>query len=299
MKIQRTTLALVLLALGLAGGIYIQQRTAADSPRSVRSEGAASLFDFEEEDVVRFTITHPGLTLSLEKQQLESTGDDVADLIAETAALGQPNWAITAPEQTPASDGAVAFLLNLLATGDRREEFQLSNSEGSESASGSPTSDSLASGSSETNLESRLAEFGLASPQAQVEVTLANGETHRLFLGSSNFDESGLYATTQIGDRASSSPIEIFLVDSSLAPALLRPLEEWRYTAELPEGELLDVEQSATGEAESAPEAEAAEAVETEFDPLSGELEQSGGEGQSDEADVLQDADSSQERQLE
>jgi len=220
MKIQRNTLILALAAFGLASSIYIQQQlTAPDASGEIRAEGSEPLFDFDEADVTQFTIRRPDLTLSLEKREAESAESKPA----ETAALGQPDWNLTAPEQIPASDGAVAFLLNLLATGDRRDSFSIPSS------------------------PERLAEFGLDQPTAQVDVTLADGTTRSLSLGDSNFDDSGLYAagdlpTSQASESQSSdsqSPesqsIEVFLVDSSLEPALLRPLEEWRYTAELPD----------------------------------------------------------------
>lgn len=217
MKIQRNTLILALVAFGLASGIYIQQRLAVtDSLGEVRVEGAEPLFDFDEADVVQFTINRPDLSLSLKKQGPASTGDAVADLDAEAAALGQPDWAITAPEQIPASDGAVAFLLNLLATGDRHESFTLAND-----------------GQPKGPTQQRLAEFGLDQPIAQVDLTLVDGTTHKLLLGNSNFDNSGIYAVQDVDP--SYEEIEIFWVNSSLGPAMLRPLEEWRYTAELPD----------------------------------------------------------------
>lgn len=228
MKIQRNTLILALVAFGLASGIYLQQRLVAPEAASeVRSEGGQPLFDFEEADVTQFTINRPDIQLSLERRETESTGDEVADLEAENAALGQPDWNLTAPEQMPASDAAVAFLLNLLATGDRRDSFTIPND-----------------GQPQGPTQQRLAEFGLDQPKAQVEVTLADGTTHELVLGNSNFDNSGTYAVQDMDP--SSEDIEVFLVDSSLEPALLRPLEEWRYTAELP-----DASEATAGEADS------------------------------------------------
>lgn len=234
MKIQRNTLVLALVALGLSSGIYLQQRlTAPESSRAVRTEGAEPLFDFAEADVVEFTITRPDLTLSLSQPTAASSGDDVADLLAETAAVGQPDWAITAPEQTPASDGAVAFLLNLLATGDCRDRFSIAQE-----------------GQSAAELQQRLGEFGLDQPKAQVDLTLGDGTTHQLLLGDDNFDGSGIYA---MGDRGQSpGKTEIFLVDSSLEPAMLRPLEEWRYTAELPDDSESTLEPPGDGEIDGA-----------------------------------------------
>lgn len=256
MKIQRNTLILALVAFGLASGIYIQQRLAApDAATEVRSEGAEPLFDFEEADVVQFTLSRPDLTLSLEKRPVELTGDKVADLEAEIASVGQPNWNLTAPEQIQASDGAVAFLLSLLATGDRRDSFTIPND-----------------GQSQGSTQKRLAEFGLDQPKAEVEVTLASGRTHQLVLGNSNFDNSGIYAVQDMDP--SSEEIEVFLVDSSLEPAMLRPLEEWRYTAERPD-EASEADAAGEVDAPAAQESDVVERV-----PPMVELEKEGNGGE-------------------
>ncbi len=250
MKIQRSTLILALVAFGLSSGIYLQQRLANNPVAEVREAGAEPLFAFDESEIAQFTIRRPDLTLSLEKRAPANSGDAVADLEAETAAAAQPDWSITAPEQTPASDGAVAFLLNLLATGDRRDSFSITND-----------------GQPQAETQQRLGEFGLDQPLAQVELTLADGSRHQLILGNSNFDSSGIYAVKDT--NASSDEIEIFLVNSSLEPAVLRPLEEWRYTAELPDEDSEEDADSAGSAVDPEKDASAA----TELDAAEGEVE--------------------------
>lgn len=263
MKIQRSTLILALVAFGLSSGIYIQQRLANNPEVEIRQAGAEPLFAFDEADITQFTIRRPDLTLSLEKRKPANSGDAVADLEADTAAAVQPDWSMTAPEQMPASDGAVAFLLNLLATGDRRDSFRITND-----------------GQPQAKTQQRLAEFGLDTPIAQVELTLADGTSHRLMLGDSNFDNSGIYAVKDAD--ASSDAIEIFLVNSSLEPAVLRPLEEWRYTAELPDeteaAEVVDPETSAPLELDALTGESELPVVELEPDAGNGEAEASANE---------------------
>lgn len=205
MKIQRSTFILVLLSLGLASGIYLQQRLTA-VPESgeaglVRPDGEA-LFGFQEADITQVTIQRPDLTLSLKKR--------------DAPVPGEPDWTITAPEQGPASDGAVAYLLNLLATGDRRDSFRLTND-------GQPQGDT----------QKRLSEFGLDQPMAQVEVTLVDGSRHQLILGDRNFDGSGLYGVADA--EPSSAELTVFWVTSDFETAVQRPLADWRYSAELPD----------------------------------------------------------------
>lgn len=219
MKIQRTNVILVLVALGLAGGIYWQQRWApggsdrAPNPTgagTTAAKGPKTLFPFQEQDVVRFTLRRPDLTLTLEKQPSSSPGE--------------PDWRILAPTQLPAneppgsngaSDGAVAYLLSLLATGEVSDRFAL-----------------------EGDREARLAEFGLDRPMAQLDLTLADGSSHKLILGAANFDRTSLYA---IRDGETRDPaVEIVVVDIDLEPAVQRPLAEWLARAELPEPQFSD-----------------------------------------------------------
>jgi hypothetical protein len=205
MKLQRSTLFLLMLALGLSSGIYLQQRFVAPQDAgeaAVVQQDREPLFSFEEAEITQVTIQRPDLTLSFKKR--------------DSPKAGEPDWEMTAPEKGPASDGAVAYLLNLLATGDRQDSFQLTQE-----------------GQPQGNPQQRLKEFGLDRPLAQVSVTLADDSSHQLILGNSNFDNSGLYGVAD-GDL-SRADVTVLLVTSDFEAAVQRPLAEWRYSAELPE----------------------------------------------------------------
>lgn len=111
MKLQRTTLALVMLALAMGGAVYLYETQA--KPRQEEAEATEkNIFDFEEKDVVYLTIEKDNQVLEFEK-----TGES-------------PNaWEMQQPEKIPASDAAVVFLLNLLAKDKYRSAFTINSQE--------------------------------------------------------------------------------------------------------------------------------------------------------------------------
>ena len=80
---------------------------------------------------------------------------------------GESTWLMKQPEEIQASDGAVAFLLNLIATETSQRTLEVAGD--------------------------RKTEFGFDRP-AIVNVILENGEEHVLVLGLANFDQSAFYA---------------------------------------------------------------------------------------------------------
>jgi hypothetical protein len=201
MRINRTPLILTGLALGLAGGIYLAE-TRLD-PIGQQQAQASDLFAFAEEDVQRFSLQRPDITLEL---VLAAPGS-------------RPAWQLVRPEKTPASDAAVAYLLNLLATVQTGDRFDL--------ADNGPSN-----GPPDGNVQQRLGEFGLDQPSATLDITLRDGQQHRLLLGQADFSGRYLYALRDPDPDAEAQ--SVLLVPIDLAPAVERPLPEWRYTAELP-----------------------------------------------------------------
>ena len=104
MKLQRTTVILVLLALGLAGFVYYFEFRR-PARQEVVEEKERQLFSFEENQVQSVTVKIEDSRLAFERQ-------------AET---DSSKWLMTQPESAPASDASLAFLLSKLvnATSDR------------------------------------------------------------------------------------------------------------------------------------------------------------------------------------
>lgn len=108
MKLQRTTLILLVLALGLGGFVYLYEIKGATQRQEAKAK-EQQIFSFEEEQVQSFTVKTKEQTLSFER------GDKSSKL----------KWLMKAPSQTPASDASVSYLMNLLVKGKSDRTIQV------------------------------------------------------------------------------------------------------------------------------------------------------------------------------
>ncbi|MBW4629431.1 MAG: DUF4340 domain-containing protein [Brasilonema octagenarum HA4186-MV1] len=99
MKLQRTTLILILLALGLGGFVYFHEIKNAPEPKEVKQQ--QKIFSFKEDDVQSLTVKTQNQTLNLER----------------TDKSEEPKWMMKSPEVAPASSAIVGYLMNLLVEG--------------------------------------------------------------------------------------------------------------------------------------------------------------------------------------
>ena len=231
MKFQRTPLMLVLIALGLGGVVYCSEFKQSPAPTPIQAT-AKPIFDFKEQDVRGVKIQSTRHTLAFEKgtqpisasrpaakdpkapkDQVGQEAKAAKDVKKSTpAALPSSFWQMTEPEKVPASDGQVAFLLNLLATGKSDRSF--------------------------TVPIARLAEFGLDQPTATITVQLSNQQTHQLLIGLPNFDRKSVYA--QIDPPATTPPattnqeMTVWLVPFDVYQAIDRPLSDWKLVPDRP-----------------------------------------------------------------
>jgi len=208
MKVQRTPLILLAIALLLGVSVYLYEVQGKPQREAAQAQ-TEQLFAFKEGDVRSLNVTTRTQTLSFAKTpaaRLSSPPKLNQTASKPDQATPQPSttplvWAMTAPEQTVANDASIAYLLNLMATGKRQQTLAV------------PTS--------------RKAEFGLDQPVAIVEVKLANQQTHRLLLGKPNFNRSALYAQAD----ASAQPnvdLSVVLVSTDFENAVNRPLADWK-----------------------------------------------------------------------
>lgn len=100
MKLQRTTLILLLLALGLGGFVYFYEIQGATQRQEAKAQ-KQKIFSFNEEQVQSFTVKNKNHTLKFELSNQS----------------GFPKWQMKQPSDTPASDASVSYLLNLLVSG--------------------------------------------------------------------------------------------------------------------------------------------------------------------------------------
>lgn len=104
MKLPKTTLILLLLALGLGSFVYFYEIRGATQRQEAKDNGG-ELFTFTEEQVKAFSIKNQTQTLKFE--QIDS------------------KWQMKEPSDTPASGASVAYLLNLLETGKSTRAFSV------------------------------------------------------------------------------------------------------------------------------------------------------------------------------
>jgi hypothetical protein len=151
-------------------------------------------------------------------------------------------WQMLEPEQQRASDASIAFLLNQMAAAESTRSITISANERSD--------------------------FGLDDPLATVDVTLDNQETHRLVLGSYDFNRSFLYALV---DPAAdeNADLQVFLVSPNFENAVIRPREDWKATEET------SPESSPTPSPDASPSSTESAAPEASPSPLSSEVEAS------------------------
>lgn len=115
MKLQRTTLILILLALGLGSFVYFYEIKDATQREEVQNK-KQQIFSFKEIDVQSLMIKTPTQTINLERTN-QSEG---------------VKWLIKSPEVAPASHAIVSYLMNLLVEGKSERTIPISTKEISE-----------------------------------------------------------------------------------------------------------------------------------------------------------------------
>ncbi len=100
MKLPRTTLILILLALGLGGFVYFYEIKGAPQREEVKDK-KQQIFSFAADDVQSLTVKTENYTLNLERNNN----------------AGDTKWLIKSPTVSPANDPIVSYLMDLLVKG--------------------------------------------------------------------------------------------------------------------------------------------------------------------------------------
>lgn len=238
MKIKRTTWFLVVLAVLLGGITAVVVQTQEPASQEAEEQNQQDIFAFSEEQVQSLS-----LQTQSDRFKFQREGD---------------GWQMVEPEQAPASEASIVFLLNLMTTGK------------SDRAISVPAAD--------------RAEFGLDEALATIEVTLDNQETHKLVLGGYDFNRSFIYALADPPDDENAE-MQVLLVSPNFENAVTRPYEEWKQTAAEPGSEgSASSEESASPSTESATPSEAAPGSEATASP-SPQTSESPTSGESEAAD--------------
>jgi hypothetical protein len=118
MKLQRTTLILILLALTLGGFVYFYEIRGA-SQREQTKQKQQQIFNFAADDIQSLTINKNNAIINVERNTTQP-----------------PKWLLKSPLSAPANDASVSYLTDLLVKGvqnrtittsaNQLEEFGLS-----------------------------------------------------------------------------------------------------------------------------------------------------------------------------
>ncbi|MTJ50532.1 DUF4340 domain-containing protein [Dolichospermum sp. UHCC 0259] len=100
MKLPKTTLILILLALGLGSFVYFHEIKGKSRQTEIKAQ-KQKIFDFSADDVQSLTIKFKETTLQLEKRNTTE----------------KPQWEIKSPISTLANDAIVSYLMDLLVKG--------------------------------------------------------------------------------------------------------------------------------------------------------------------------------------
>jgi hypothetical protein len=184
MKLQRTTLVLLVTAFLLGGVVYLSEISGRQNQEATKTT-KQPIFAFKEDDIQSVTI---------------DLGKEVLDFERISGQL--THWQMKQPKDAPASDAAVAFLLDLLAEGKSDHSFLIQ--------------------------ANQLKEFGLDKPMATVRVKLKNQQIHRLVLGKPDFNRSFLYAQADPATTQIPQALKVLLVPIDFEYAVNRPMSEWQ-----------------------------------------------------------------------
>lgn len=186
MKLQKTTWSLVAAAILLGGFVYFYE-IRGNSQREETLEEQDKIFSFQADEIQLLTVKTKRQTLQFERTK-------------------EPNkvWQIKQPEDIPANDVVVSFLINLIVYGKSDRVFTIP-------------------------LEQRR-DYGLDKPAAIIEIQLKNQQTHQLVLGNLDFKGEFIYA--QIDPPApTDKEIKVSLVSQDFLPAVNKQLEAWKARA--------------------------------------------------------------------
>jgi len=115
MKLPKTTLILILLALGLGGFVYLHEIKGKNQQTEIKIQNQ-KIFAFTADDVQSLTVKIKETTLQLERRNTSE----------------KPQWEIKSPISALANDAIVSYLMDLLVKGKSERTVLISSAELSE-----------------------------------------------------------------------------------------------------------------------------------------------------------------------
>jgi len=186
MKLKSTTIALLLTAVVCGVGVIWWTTSQNSSDELTEQQDLPQkLFQFDEDQVAALTVVTPKLTLVFERSQQSFPH----------------TWRMKKPQDKPADEAAISFLLNLLATTQSPRILSIE--------------------------ASRQKEFGFDQSPGSIQVMLKNKQSYDLVLGGQDPTESFIYAQVDSGIEPSDT-LQVVLVPTTFLNAINRPLTEWQ-----------------------------------------------------------------------
>ncbi|MGB3402799.1 MAG: DUF4340 domain-containing protein [Microcoleaceae cyanobacterium] len=194
MKLQRSTLILLLVALGLAGTVYIFEIRESEKQEQIAIQ-KEQIFTFSADDIQSLTVTVPSQTITIER-------------IEENNTRAASPWRLTSPLQTLANPASVNELITQLIK--------------------SQTDPTTNTGIRQLNISgSELSDYGLDNSEKTVEVKLKNNQTYRLSFGKLDFNQRSVYA--QIDPKIDTESTSILVIPKEILTTIEKPLEDWKF----------------------------------------------------------------------
>ncbi len=187
MKLNPNTIFLLIVALSLTGAVVFSE---------IRRDGFILTTDNTQETEIPLIFPFPREAV----KKIDLTIDDNRISFAKTGNNPYP-WMMITPEKTKASDAAIAFLLNLLTSADKKIELLATD-----------------------NLRQ---EYGINDNSPMITITLEGRDRYQIILGNPNFDDTQIYAEVIFPEK-DKIPAQIYLISKSFQYALLRDFEEWK-----------------------------------------------------------------------
>lgn len=194
MKLQRTTLALLISAIALGGAVYLFE-TVHQVRKAEQARQAKRIFQFTEEQIT-------GLTIAVQERNLNNRHEDHRFVFERDRSQPETEqWQMKAPEEGTVDAAKVEFLTNLLVQGERKLDFVI-------------------------DVDERQ-DYGLDDPFASITIELAGqAEPEIIHLGAANFDNKLIYAQINPDDQPEKEQ-GVLVVPLELQYAVERDAEEW------------------------------------------------------------------------
>ncbi|MFB2835886.1 hypothetical protein [Floridanema evergladense] len=252
MKLQKSTLILMLVALMFGGIIYIWE--VEGRPRREEAKLRENrIFSLEEKDVQSVVLktkeyklqfdrvkpqassnsTAPKWTVKvLEKYQPAETKTPEPTTETKDTEIKTPELTETPTkrrrrirQETELSEGLASAFRELMPK--QKDEVKLLTEMPANEPYVAFLLNELATGKGDRIIADPRIEDGIDKPLATIEITLKNGEKHQLILGNLNYNSTALYALADPPQQPT-KPLNILLVPLNFQNAVNRPLSEWK-----------------------------------------------------------------------